>query len=75
LNNGRAFSTVEIWKKFYGSALLFLQWRIGFIRRRLGFGALGFAQRSSLVLLSSFSPRSEYVPISPARRDLVRNLA
>jgi hypothetical protein len=34
--------------------LLFLQWRIGFIRRRLGFGALGFAQRSSLVLLSLF---------------------
>jgi hypothetical protein len=27
---------------------------IGFIRRRLGFGAFGFAQRSSLVLLSLF---------------------
>jgi hypothetical protein len=30
-------------EKVYTSALLFRQWRIGFIRRRLGFGALGFA--------------------------------
>jgi len=36
------------------SALLFFQWRIGFIRRRLRFGALGFAQRGSLVSLSLF---------------------
>jgi len=36
------------------SALLFFQWRIGFIRRRLRFGALGFAQRSFLVSLSLF---------------------
>ena len=49
-----ATTTAEIWTKVYASALLFLQWRIGFIRRRLGFGALGFAQRSSLVLLSLF---------------------
>jgi hypothetical protein len=38
----------------YVSALLFVQLRIGFIRRRLGFGALGFAQRSVLVSLSLF---------------------
>src|SRR5260370_37886730 len=38
----------------YASALLFVQSRIGFIRRRLGFGALGFAQRSFLVSLSLF---------------------
>jgi hypothetical protein len=47
LNDGRpylpAFSTAEIRTKVYASALLFLQRRIGFIRRRLGFGALGFA--------------------------------
>ena len=49
-----AFSTAEIWTKVHTSALLFLQWRIGFIRRRLGFGALGFTQRSFLVLLSLF---------------------
>jgi hypothetical protein len=49
-----AFSTAEIWTKVHASALLFLQWRIGFIRRRLGFGTLGFAQRSFLVLLSLF---------------------
>jgi hypothetical protein len=36
------------------SALLFFQWRIGFIRRRLRFGALGFAQRGFLVSLSLF---------------------
>jgi hypothetical protein len=36
------------------SALLFFQWRIGFIRRRLRFGALGFAQRGFLVFLSLF---------------------
>ena len=36
------------------SALLFVQLRIGFIRRRLGFGALGLAQRSFLVFLSLF---------------------
>jgi hypothetical protein len=36
------------------SALLFFQWRIGFIRRRLDFGALGFAQRSFLVSPSLF---------------------
>ena len=36
------------------SALLFFRWRIGFIRRRLDFGALGFAQRSFLVSLSLF---------------------
>jgi hypothetical protein len=36
------------------SALLFFQWRIGFTRRRLRFGALGFAQRSFLVSLSLF---------------------
>jgi hypothetical protein len=36
------------------SALLFFQWRIGFIRRRLRFGALGFAQRGVLVSLSLF---------------------
>src|SRR5205807_9321157 len=38
----------------YASALLFVQSRIGFIRRRLGFGALGFAQRSFLVSLLLF---------------------
>jgi hypothetical protein len=38
----------------YVSALLFVQSRIGFIRRRLDFGALGFAQRSFLVSLSLF---------------------
>src|ERR1700758_995200 len=38
----------------YALALLFVQSRIGFIRRRLDFGALGFAQRSFLVLLSLF---------------------
>ena len=38
----------------YASALLFVQLRVGFIRRRLGFGALGFAQRSFLVPLSLF---------------------
>ncbi len=47
LNDGRpyllAFSTAGIWTKAHASTLLFLQWRIGFIRRRLGFGALGFA--------------------------------
>src|SRR5260370_23712715 len=32
----------------------FVQLRIGFIRRRLGFVALGFAQRSFLVSLSLF---------------------
>jgi hypothetical protein len=31
-----------------------LQWRIDFIRRGRDFGALGFAQRSFLVLLSLF---------------------
>src|SRR5262249_29275055 len=36
------------------SAFLFFQWRIGFIRRRLRFGALGFAQRGFLVSLSLF---------------------
>src|SRR5215468_1745468 len=36
------------------SALLFFQWRIGFIRRRLRFGALGFAQCGFLVSLSLF---------------------
>src|SRR6516162_6088942 len=36
------------------SALLFVQSRIGFIRRRLDFGALGFAERSFLVSLSRF---------------------
>jgi len=34
--------------------LLFVQSRIGFIRWRLDFGALGFAQRSFLVSLSFF---------------------
>jgi hypothetical protein len=34
--------------------LLFFQWRIGFIRRRLRIGALGFAQRGFLVSLSLF---------------------
>jgi hypothetical protein len=47
LNDGRpylaAFTTAGIWTKVHASALLFLQWRIGFIHRRLGFGALGFA--------------------------------
>ena len=38
----------------YASALLFVQLRVGFIRRRLGFGALGLAQRSFLVSLSLF---------------------
>src|SRR4029077_11300448 len=38
----------------YASALLFVQSSIGFIRRRLGFGALGLAQRSFLVFLSLF---------------------
>jgi hypothetical protein len=38
----------------YASTLLFVQSRIGFIRRRLDFGALGFAQRSFLVSLSLF---------------------
>src|SRR6516165_969715 len=38
----------------YASALLFVRSRIGFIRRRLDFGALGFAQRSFLVSLSLF---------------------
>jgi hypothetical protein len=32
----------------------FFQWRIGFIRRRLRFGTLGFAQRGFLVSLSLF---------------------
>jgi hypothetical protein len=36
------------------SALLFDHLRVGFIRQRLGFGALGFAQRSFLVSLSLF---------------------
>src|SRR6516165_7214363 len=36
------------------SALLFFKWRIGFIRRRLRFGAPGFAQRGFLVSLSLF---------------------
>ena len=36
------------------SALLFFQLRIGFIRRWLRFGALGFAQRGFLVSLSLF---------------------
>ena len=36
----------------YSSALLFVRSRIGFIRRRLDFGALGFAERSFLVSLS-----------------------
>src|SRR6516164_1555763 len=36
------------------SALLFFQWRIGFIHRRLRFGALGFAQRCFLVSPSFF---------------------
>ena len=40
--------------KAYASAFLFLQWRIGFIRRRLRFSALGFAQRGFLVSLSLF---------------------
>jgi hypothetical protein len=66
---------ILIWTKVYASTLLFLQWRIGFIRQRLGFGALGFAQRSSLVLLSLFPPHCEHVPLSLARLDLVRNLA
>ena len=60
--------------RYCASALLFFQWRIGFIRRRLDFGALGFAQRSFLVSLSLFFPRSEHVPPSLARLDLVRNL-
>ena len=38
----------------YALALLFVRSRIGFIRRRLNFGALGFAQRSFLVSLSLF---------------------
>lgn len=38
----------------YASAWLFVQPRIGFIRRRLAFGAPGFAQRSFLVSLSLF---------------------
>src|SRR5262249_9627124 len=38
----------------YASALLFVQSRIGFIRRWLDSGALGFAQRSFLVSLSLF---------------------
>ena len=38
----------------YASALLFVQLRIGFIRRRLDFSALSFAQRSFLVSLSLF---------------------
>ena len=43
----------QTWRD-YASALLFVQLRIGFIRRRLGFGALGFAQPSFLVSLSLF---------------------
>ena len=38
----------------YASALLFVQSRIGFIRRRIDLGALGFAQRSFFVSLSLF---------------------
>jgi len=37
-----------------GQLWLFLRWRVGFIRRRPDFGALGFAQRNLLVLLSLF---------------------
>src|SRR6516164_7556982 len=40
--------------RYFASALLFFQWRIGFIRRRLRFGTLGFAQRGFLVSLSFF---------------------
>ena len=36
------------------SALFFFQWRIGFVRPRLRFGAPGFAQRGFLVSLSLF---------------------
>ena len=43
----------QTWRD-YASALLFVQSSIGFIRRRLAFGALGFAQRSFLVPLSLF---------------------
>jgi hypothetical protein len=48
-----AFDPKQTWRD-YASALLFVQSSIGFIRRRLGFGALGFAQRSFLVSLSLF---------------------
>jgi hypothetical protein len=57
------------------SALLFFQWRIGFIRRRLRFGALGFAQRGFLVSLSLFLLAPSTCCPSLARLDLVRNLA
>jgi hypothetical protein len=43
----------QTWRD-YASALLFVRSSIGFIRRRLDFGALGFAQRSFLVPLSLF---------------------
>jgi hypothetical protein len=38
-----AFDPKQTWRD-YASALLFVQSSIGFIRRRLGFGALGLAQ-------------------------------
>ena len=57
------------------SALLFFQWRIGFIRRRLRFGALGFAQRGFLVSLSLFLLALSTLLPSLARLDLVRIFA
>jgi hypothetical protein len=41
-------------RRVYVSALPFIRWMIAVLRRRLGFGARGFAQRSLLVLLSLF---------------------
>jgi hypothetical protein len=48
-----AYDPKQTWRD-YASALLFVQSSIGFIRRRLGFGALGFSQRSFIVFLSLF---------------------
>jgi|SRR5208282_3875749 len=41
-------------RRVYVSALPFIRWLIAVLRRRLGFGALGFALRGLLVLLALF---------------------
>src|SRR5215472_12419237 len=52
METGRCPSVLR--PRAHASALLFVRSRIGFIRRRLDFGALGFAQRSFFVSLSLF---------------------